>query len=266
MEEPRQSMKRMSMGKRVSTQQPDFQQIKIKKYSSFYWIMVPTRNTWIKMTLLLRPWQKKEATSQQLSSSSMICLVQLESDQKRTLTALSALWLLPYWSDCSLNALSALEIWWLTALDKFVPDGRTDRLTFAVLELIFEPKIMTHFFSRFYQGEQTDKGPIGKLPDLREKASESASKIQAYVNYVLGLTPYTSLADKKIAKVNIEIKIIVSSQWQKIALGSWNNRLGLSIIQIRFCPRFDIGLSRICDFVFGMQDLKIKQRDLKINQ
>ena len=79
---------------------------------------------------------------------------------------------------------------------------------------------MTHFFSRFYQGEQTDKGPIGKLPDLREKASESASKIQAYVNYVLGLTPYTSLADKKIAKVNIEIKIIVSSQWQKIALGS----------------------------------------------
>ena len=59
--------------------------------------------------------------------------------------------------------------------------------------------------TRYYDSDNPDQGPIsiGKLPELKEKASESSSKIQAYVNYVLELTPYSSLAEKNVAKVNI---------------------------------------------------------------
>ena len=66
-------------------------------------------------------------------------------------------------------------------------------------------------------GEETDQDPIGKLPELREKASESASKIQAYVNYVLELTPYSSLTDKKVAKVNIFYKETITDHMISIS-------------------------------------------------
>ena len=58
--------------------------------------------------------------------------------------SLSDLWIL---SECSLIALrllwllSDLERWRLTALDNFVPQGRTDGWTLALLELLSEPKI-----------------------------------------------------------------------------------------------------------------------------
>ena len=53
---------------------------------------------------------------------------------------------------------------------------------------------------RFYDVGK-ENNPIGKLPDLSEKASGSASMIQAYVDFVLEQTTFASMADEEIAKL-----------------------------------------------------------------